>query len=175
MHADDKGMIEQQIATWIRKQVVVKNEVHGPCNKIILRHLNIEKKNQGDVGSFPIRLDPESEEIDPIINAIIESAQKDADDMNQGVQNYAIYAYFPQDASYVPRKIFRVAAANEEFERDVNPSEPPTEKGLVSQLMRHNERIHHPDAQAGEPAPHRDGGKILPAAGRFHDRHAGHR
>jgi hypothetical protein len=143
MNADGKGIIEQQIRSWIEKNVAqVDVKLHGRCNKILLKHLNIERKPQGDVQSFPVRLEEGMEdEIDPLINQICDAAQKDADDLNQGVQSYAVYAYFPQDHNYVPRKVFRVSAADAEFERDLNPSEPATEKGLVAQTMRHLESV----------------------------------
>ena len=75
------------------------------------------------------------------MNTIAEAAQRDTDDMNQGIQQFALYAYFPQDANWVPRKIFRVAPSDIEIERDVTPSEPATEKGLVAQTMRHLESV----------------------------------
>ena len=143
MNADGKGIIEQQIRPWIEKNVVqVDTKIHGRCNKILLKHLNIERKPQGDVQSFPVRFEEGLEdEIDPLINGICDAAQKDADDLNQGVQSYAVYAYFPQDHNYVPRKVFRISAGEAEFERDLNPSEPATEKGLVAQTMRHLESV----------------------------------
>jgi hypothetical protein len=141
MHADGKGMIAPQIDQWLRKQVVLPDELHGRASKIMLRHLSVERKPQGDVATFAVKLDPGSLEIEPLINEICEAAQKDADDLASGIQNYALYAFFPEDLDYFPRKVFRVAGSNEDFERDLNPSEPPTEKGLVSQLMRHNENI----------------------------------
>jgi hypothetical protein len=141
MNPDGKGMIAPQINQWIRKQVVLRDKLHGQATKILLRHLNVERKVQGDVATFAVKLDPGSEEIGPLIEEICEAAQKDADDLASGVQNYALYAFFPEDLDYFPRKVFRVAGTSEDFERELSPSEPPTEKGLVSQLMRHNEKI----------------------------------
>lgn len=141
MHTDSRGLIAQQIDSWLRKQVVFEDEEHGRASKIILRHLSVDRKPQGDVATFPVKLDPGSEEIEPLVDRICDAAQKDADDMSSGVQNYALYAYFPQDLNYFPRKVFRVAGNNDDFERELSPSEPPTEKGLVAQLMRHNEGI----------------------------------
>jgi len=141
MNPDGKGMIAQQIEQWLRKQVILPEKIHGRPSKILLRHLNVERQVQGDVSSFQVKLDPGSVDINALINEICDSAQKDADDLNSGIQNYALYAFFPSDLDYLPRKVFRVAGANEDFERELTPSEPPTEKGLVSQLMRHNESI----------------------------------
>jgi hypothetical protein len=81
-------------------------------------------------------------EVDMIVRKAVDAAQRDANDMMDGVQQYALYAYYPDDATYVPRKYFRVSTEeNVELDRDMSPSEPPTEKGLTGQLMRHNEAI----------------------------------
>ena len=142
MNVDGKGLIEQQISAWLRKTIIFNTGDHGSCSKVLLRHLSVDRKPQGDVASFPVRFDESNEEeIQPLINAIVDAAQKDADDLNAGLQSYGLYAVFPQDISYVPRKVIRVAANDSEIERDIMPSEPPTEKGMVAQLMRHNESI----------------------------------
>ena len=139
MHEDDKGVIAQQIESWIRQNVTLQKGDHGYCNRILLRHLSVDRKVQGDVSSFSVTAGTPEDELPPLINAICEAAQKDADDLNSGIQHYALYAQFPDSLTYQPRKIFRVAAANNDFERDLAPSEPPTDKGLLSQLMRHTE------------------------------------
>lgn len=144
MHADAKGMIEAQIRDWIYQHVVLKEVGRGLCRKLVLRHLSIDRAPQGDVCSITVPAGDEGlvGEIDMLVNRIVDAAQADANDLRSGVQQYALYAYYPDDPSYVPRKFIRVAADdNLEIERDVSPSEPPTEKGLSSQLMRHLEAI----------------------------------
>ena len=107
----------------------------------MLRHMSLESKPQGDVNSFNI---PQDEglagETDMLVNRVVDAAQRDANDFEGGIQKYALYAYYTDDPNYVPRKIFRVAA-DDEVTRDLNPSEPPTEKGLVGQTMRHLEAV----------------------------------
>jgi hypothetical protein len=141
-HPDSQGVVEQQISQWIIQHVAFPNKkLHGRCEKVVLRHLNIERKNQGDVGTFPVRLEEGAEdEIQPLVTQIADAAQSDANDLKSGVQTYAIYAYFTLDKSYSVRKIFRVSA-EEEMERDAMPTEQPTEKGLVAQTMRHLEAV----------------------------------
>lgn len=143
--ATDRGLIEQQIESWVRQNVAYPDQkLHGKCGKIVLRHLSIERKPQGDVAAFPNKLEEgaEDEGLDMFLHKVADAAQQDANDLNQGVQSYALYAYYPQDRDYVARKMFRVAPSTEaEIERDLSPSEPPTERGLVSQLMRHLEAI----------------------------------
>jgi len=142
MHADAKGTIEIQIKDWIYQHVVLKEKHRGLCRKLVLRHLSVDRKPQGDVCAISVPADEGlAGEIDMLTNKIVDAAQRDANDLH-GVQQYALYAYYPDDPAYVPRKFIRVAADDDlEIERDVSPSEPPTEKGLVSQLMRHVEAI----------------------------------
>jgi hypothetical protein len=139
---DAMGVVESQIEQWIRKEVAFPDKkLRGKCEKVVLRHLSVDKKAQGDVGTFPVRLEEGAEdEIAPLLHQIAEAAQNDANDIRQGVQSYAVYAYFTIDRNYCPRKIFRVSA-EEEMDRSVEPSEGPTEKGLVAQTMRHLEAV----------------------------------
>jgi hypothetical protein len=142
MGNSNRDSIEHEIEAWIRANVAFPDvQLHGRCTKIVLKQLNLERKPQADVASFPVRLDPGAEnEFDPLLHSISNAAQQDANDMNQGVQVYAIYAYYQNDPTYVARKIFRVAS-DTDVDRDLTPSEPPTEKGLVAQTMRHLEAV----------------------------------
>jgi len=139
--SDAHQVIIQHIQQWVRREVAFPEPTRGKCNRVVVKHIGVDRRPQGDVAQFPVKLEEGSDEIEPLLMQIAEAAQNDANDLNSGVQSYAIYAYFAQDRNYVPRKIFRVSSVDEEIERDVNPSEPPTEKGLTSQLMRHNEAI----------------------------------
>lgn len=141
MLTDEKGLIERQIVDWVRRNVCLVDRENGRCNKIVLRQLSVDNKPVADVHTANLPGDPavEGTEIsDRVILEISDAAQRDADDVG-GIQKYAIYAYYLGNKNYVPRKIFRVAA-QEEVERErEGTSEPATEKGLMSQLMRHNE------------------------------------
>ena len=113
----------------------------GRCKRVVIRHMSLENKAQGDVASFNIPQDDGlAGETDMLVNKLVDAAQRDANDFEGGIQKYALYAYYTGDPNYVPRKIFRVAA-DDEVTRDVNPSEPPTERGLVAQTMRHLEAV----------------------------------
>jgi hypothetical protein len=140
---EQRGLIEQQIEGWIRQNVAFPDKLHGACDHVILRHVNVERKPQGDVKSFSIRIEEGAadEMIEPLLHKIADSAQEDADNLSQGVQSYALFAYYPSHKGYVPRKYFRVAPSDVEIQRDLSPSEPPNEKGLVSQMQRHVEAI----------------------------------
>ena len=134
------GLIETQIKNWVRTQVCVTSKEMGRCKKVVLRHLSVDRKPMNDVHSVNIASDAafEGTEIaDKVILEITEAALRDANDL-KGVQTYGIYAYYTGDPNWAPRKIFRVSA-DEDFDPESGPSEPPTEKGIVAQLMRHNE------------------------------------
>ena len=141
MAADGAGSTEQQITDWIREHVSMPVAGRGRCKRIVVRHMSLENKPQGDVASFNI---PQGDgligETDMLINKIVDASQRDANDFEGGIQKYALYAYYTDDPNYIPRKIFRVAA-DDEVTRDINPSEPPNEKGLMAQTMRHLEAV----------------------------------
>lgn len=141
MLTDSRGLIEASIKEWIRRNVCTFDKERGRCSKLVVRHLTIDKKPDADVHTVNIPGDPSvegTEVADRVILDVAESAQRDANDLG-GLQTYAVYAYYSIDKTYVPRKIFRVSAEDEiERERE-GTTEPATEKGLLSQLMRHNE------------------------------------
>lgn len=141
MLTGERGLIENQIKDWVRRNVCLVDKDKGRCHKLVIRHLTVEKKPDADVHTVGLAGDPsiEGTEIaDKVILDVAEAAQRDANDLG-GIQTYAVYAYYTADKSWIPRKIFRVAAEDEiERERE-GISEPPTEKGILAQLMRHNE------------------------------------
>jgi len=72
---------------------------------------------------------------DDIINAALEDSE-----IYQGVQTYTIIYYEKSDRDIAARKGFRVQGGT--LRQGVEgESEPPTEKGYTSQIMRHNEAI----------------------------------
>ena len=140
MHLENKALIEQQIADWLKEHVIVSRPGLGKCRKLIVRHMSIDNKPQGDVTSIAVTQDEGLVgEIDMIVNKIVDAAQRNANDYAAGLQKYALYAYYSDDPQYVPYKIFRITAEDESGQGDLSPSEPPTTAGITSQLMRHNE------------------------------------
>lgn len=141
---DERDRIERELTPWVRQHVAFPDRAHGRCHQVKLRHLNVNREVQGDVAAIQVKLDEGGEEdaITPILHQIADAAQRDADDINQGVQTYAIYAYYTADKNYAVRKMFRVASSAEaEMDRNLNPSEPANDRGLVAQSMRHVEAL----------------------------------
>lgn len=132
-----------QIGDWLRKHVLTYSDEKGDCDKLIIRHFTHDGRLQGDVST--IRIDKEIFEqengIDWIVQQVCEAAQGHADSLASGVQTFGVYAHYRSDSSYSPHRKFRVAAQEsvDPANHGLEPSEPATPQGLLSQLMRHNE------------------------------------
>jgi hypothetical protein len=129
----------------MRQTALVEDSDLGKCYKFSVVHFSVNRKPQGDVGTIPITatLGSDVNGIDALVSQVVQIAQEDANNLHQGIQLYAVFAHYPKNPNYRPRHFFRVAA-NEEYDPETSgndPSEPANEKGLVSQLMRHNESI----------------------------------
>jgi hypothetical protein len=133
-----------QIGRWMR-QVTIPNTELGACYKFTIVHFSVNRKPQGDVNTVPVTktFSDDLGGIDALVSQVVQIAQEDANNLHQGIQLYAVFAHFKNDPNYRPRHFFRVAA-NEEYDPETSggdPSEPPTEKGQVTQLMRFCESI----------------------------------
>jgi hypothetical protein len=133
-----------QIGRWVRHNVLNVTDENGRCTKFVVRHLTVNKKANGDVGEIRVPENiAEINGIDHLIDQICDAAQQDANAMREGVQTYGVFAYFARNRDYSPRTFFRVSA-EDSFDHDAeggDPSEPPTDKGITSQLMRHCEAL----------------------------------
>lgn len=131
-----------QIGNWIRHNVLASTPDNGKCYKLVIKHLSVNGKPNGDVTT--IKVDDDIAVVDGVeqlIQEVCEAAQNDANAMREGLQRYAVYAYFNLNKDYVPRMPFRVSA-EENYDHEAGEgegSEPANEKGLLAQLMRHNE------------------------------------
>lgn len=110
MLTDSRGLIEASIKKWIGRYVPLFDWEIGRCQKLVVRHLTVDKKPDADVHVVAI---DGMDITDGIILNIAESTQKDANDLGD-LQLYAVYAYYSADKTYVPRKIFRVSAERAE-------------------------------------------------------------
>ena len=127
------------------RQTIIPNMGYGNCYKLTLRHFSVNKKPQGDVGTVPVTraYSDDVGGVDALVSQVVAMAQEDANNLHSGIQTYGVFAHFKDDQNYTPRCMFRVAA-QEEYDPETSaadPSEPANERGLISQLMRHNEAI----------------------------------
>ena len=130
---------EQQVRDWVTARAIADE---NQCEKLVLRHLTMESRPQGDVVEVPVMLDEglPVKDSETIAKEVVAAAQADANNIGGSVQMYALYAYYRKNPDYTPRKVFRISPESE-LDRDVAPSEPPTDKGLASQAMRHLEGV----------------------------------
>lgn len=140
MLTGNHGQIEVLIKDFVRRCVVLNDVTSGHCKKIKIHHMNVDRKIDGEVHTVNIQADPSlsgPDIADRVVLEIANNVQDDANSLKAGIQTYCLIAHF-EKSDDKPRKIFRVAA-DEDFDPDGGSSEPPTEKGIVAQLMRHNE------------------------------------
>lgn len=127
--------IEGDIVRFLRIHLGTSREV--PIARIALRHAAAAAKGQ-DVESFSI---PEEgftvESLALYAQEILSRAQTDADGLG-GVQRYVIQAYDVAKTS-VGRYAFRLRGQEDENDDSMSGEEAPTMRGLLQQLMRHNE------------------------------------
>ena len=129
--------LESDLNRWLSRELV-KDRKDKPICKITLRHASPGTKGNEvetiDLTERILSLD----NIPELAEEIISRAQTDADGMG-GVQRYTVTLYAQGEVRAVLRWPFRIRANGDEF--DEAGEESPNSKGLLSQLMRHNEAI----------------------------------
>lgn len=129
--------LETDLTRWLSRELV-KDRKDKPICKITLRHAAPGTKGNEvetvDLTERTLSLD----NIPDLAEEIISRAQTDADGIG-GVQRYTVTLYAVNEVRAVLRWPFRIRANGDEFE-DAG-DEAPNAKGLLTQLMRHNEAI----------------------------------
>lgn len=108
--------------------------------RYVLRHA-AKGKNGTEVESFEITESLSPEELDLLAASIHDRAQMDADGIGPTVQRYTITSYL-KDEKVTGRLAFRCkGSADLDFdeESETGEEDAPTNRGLMQQLMRHNE------------------------------------
>lgn len=116
---------------WLRSQLSVRSDV----SRIALRHAGVGAKGH-DVESFQIPEGLTIETLPSFANEILGRAQADADGLG-GIQRYALQIYCGDKS--IARFAFRLRGQEDEFDDSISGEEAPTMRGLLQQLMRHNE------------------------------------
>jgi hypothetical protein len=135
-----------KLLNWVRQQIVIEREVsEGPCVKLVLKHININSK-QNEIALFDLRAMRAGAEnqdafFDSLVNEIETRAHDDAEGLG-GTQRYCVFAHCKNADKPVSRFTFRMEAGDQDGDDDGEAmSEPPTKTGMVGQLMRHTEAI----------------------------------
>lgn len=133
-------MNKSKLQTWLRNQILVAR-ASGKVIRMDLCHLPIGSKSGHEVQTFDCPGEkPEDAWFEETVNQVEAASQNDAAAIG-GTQCYALSCYREKDPEKrLNRFLFRVASEddNEETTDGFN-SEPATGKGLLTQLMRHNE------------------------------------
>lgn len=122
---------------FVRTQVFRSRE--NPLARFILRHAAQGNKGS-EVDAFDIPDGLDSAGIDMFVEEIAARAQDDANGLGGKLQRYALVAC-EAGRKDGPRFAFRVQGEGEESEEEGDGEEKPTDKGIISQLMRHNEAL----------------------------------
>lgn len=135
-------MIEQgtkkNLSDWIRRQLFHYSDTkNGRCTSFILSHVGSGSKSN-IVTTMPLLERVGPDDIEEIVGQLNETATIDAEGLG-GLQKYMLQATFENLDKPINRFIFRLNATDNEDNVDVMDSEPATQKGLMSQMMRHTE------------------------------------
>lgn len=129
--------VEVEIEKWLRRELTKHRE--KAIKLIILRHATPGAKGN-DVETIDLseRTSLEIGDLQEIADDLCGRAQVDTDGMG-GIQRYVISLHPEGEKRAVGRYPFRLRANLEEFEEA--GEEPANTRGLLSQLMRHNEAL----------------------------------
>lgn len=136
---------ENDLERWLRGQIFRSRE--KPLEKFLLFNgaSMSTRSSGGPIEEFEMPSEQLSGEQIPIMkDQILQAAQRDADTEGSKLQTYFVVA-LEMGAKTGPRHRFRVRGEGEED--DIEDGKP-TQSGLVSQLMRHNEAMMRTMVQA---------------------------
>ena len=127
-------MAETNLNQFLRRQLFARHD-DGRCVRIQLFHLGGKQRG---VRTWPVAERVEESELEPMLHDVVDTAQQDAAEL-YGRQRYALCAYYERRSDQVAEsKTFVRYGGGDEEEDDVD-SEGPNQRGLLAQLMRHNE------------------------------------
>lgn len=122
-----------RVARWM--QSLWADGVETTPDKLAVRHVAVSDR-QNDVATFPLPKKP-IDDLEALLSRIEEALENDADGLG-GVQRYVLLAL--HEGRPISRLPLRVASATDDgMSGEPLESEPANAKGLLAQLMRHNE------------------------------------
>ena len=130
----------KNLATWLTAELCkTRPEGQGVC-KFILRTSAPGSKG-AEVDDFKVESRIEIDEIPMFAQNILARAQEDADGHGPMVQSYTVFTYLRRESKPQGRYPFRLRGEQDMDLDDEAGYEAPNNKGLMSQLMRHNEAL----------------------------------
>jgi len=127
--------IRRDLERFLRQQLFRKREQPLLC--FALRSAGVGSRGT-PVDSFDVPPDFDGDQVGIMVDDILVRAQADADALGTKLQRYVLFA-LEAGKKDGPRFAFRLRGEGDEDGED--GEEPATEKGLLSQLMRHNEAL----------------------------------
>lgn len=129
--------LDGEIEKFLRREFAKEREV--PIHKVKISHAAAGTRGN-DIETFDVSFPMSDQNISMMADDIISRSQLDADGQGgTGVQRYVISLHVKGEIRSVGRFSYKMKSSGDEFE-DAG-DEPANARGLVSQLMRHNEAI----------------------------------
>lgn len=128
---------EKRLGDWLRTELCRAK----PAEKIVLRSASAGSRGT-EIETFEIEAGQiELEEIPVYASSILARAQDDADGNGPGVCRYVAVSFRKGENKAGSRYSFRLRGESDADLDDESGEEAPTNKGLITQLMRHNEAM----------------------------------
>jgi len=125
----------KDIERWMRQQLFRQRD--GALERFALRSAAPGSKG-AEVDTIDVPADFSADNLPMLVDDVLTRAQADADSLGNKLQRYTLIA-LESGSKNGPRFAFRMRGEGDEDGDEGD--EPPTEKGLTSQLMRHNEAL----------------------------------
>lgn len=131
-------MIEK-VSQFVRRNAMADRR-DGACRKFVLRHQTGGKGGGAQVSMWEVESHHRhADSANALAEEISMTAESDASGIG-GTQRYVLHAYHGESEKPTDRLTFRVDG-DEEGDSDDFSSEPANAKGVLSQMMRHNEAM----------------------------------
>ena len=131
---------DKKFAAFIKGELVKNRAEDKPLKRFVLRTYAAGTKGQ-EIESFDLDEGIMVDDADQFAEQISTRAQIDADGNGPTMQRYCVLAYVKGNAAPSARFVFRLKGETDIDLDDESGEEAPTTKGLLAQLMRHNEAI----------------------------------
>jgi hypothetical protein len=129
------GNLERDLERFLRKELFAEREKH--VTKLVLYHCPAGSK-PNEVETFKVKEGMSVDELPAFIEEIVSRGQSDADGSG-GVQRFVLRVFVQGDSAASGRMAFRLRGNDDDFDEAFDDA--PNQKGLTTQLMRHNEAM----------------------------------
>jgi len=129
-----------KLTPWLRKVFFSEDErLNGELSRLELRRMS-HGSPESCVDTWRFNENSPKVDVDALSQEICQRCQDDSDESMEHITKYIVLAFYETyefASSQSPPALFRTTRNTDDFEG----SEPPTQKGLTTQLMRHTEAL----------------------------------